>query len=203
MHGSSYALVNDLMPVGKENSPTQPAKLVEWWTKLEQDVLTVSSVLNMMIVRPALVYGRSNAVWSSLLQPIYDAVQSGATSVSMVAEPDARPGLVHVDVVGSGLHCAVKRLAQISGARVYPVFDLQTSQESMKDIMEAAAREFNFKGTVQLAGAGEDLFAQAMSTSQNICSGRAKTILGWEPKRFGFVGQIDISGRAWIANAKL
>jgi hypothetical protein len=73
----------------------------------------------------------------------------------------------------------------------------------MKDIMEGAAREFGFKGTVKLVGAGEDLFAQAMSTSGNICCGRAKTILGWEPKRLGFVGHMDVQAKAWAANANV
>lgn len=203
VHGSSNAQVNDLTPVGEPNAPTQPAKLVAWRTKLEKEVLAASDVLDVMIVRPALVYGRSNAIWTSLLQPIYSAAQSGASTVSVATEPDSRPGLVHVDDVGSGLHCAVEKLALISGTGVHPVFDLQTSQESMKDIMDAAAKEFEFKGTVQLVGAREDLFAQAMSTSTNICSGRAKTILGWKPKRLGFVSQMDVSARSWVANAKL
>jgi nucleoside-diphosphate-sugar epimerase len=203
VHGSSNAQVNDLTPVAQPNSPTQPAKLMVWRTKLEQEVLAASDVLDVMVVRPALVYGRSNAIWTPLLQPIYSAAQSGASSATVAAEADSRPGLVHVDDVGSGLQCAVEKLAQISGTGVYPVFDFQTSQENMKDIMETAAREFGLKGTVDLAGAGDDLFAQAMSTSGNICSGRAKTILGWEPKRFGLMNQMDVQARAWAANAKL
>jgi nucleoside-diphosphate-sugar epimerase len=203
VHGSSNAPVNDLTPVGLSNSPTQPAKLVAWRTKMEQEVLAASDALDVMIIRPALVYGRSNAIWTPLLQPIYSAAKSGASTASVAAELNSRPGLVHVDDVGLGLHSAVEKLPLISGTGIYPVFDLQTSQESMKDILDAAAREFGFKGTVKLAGVGDDLFADAMSTSGNICSGRAKTILGWEPKRLGFVGQMDVSARAWIAHAKL
>ena len=203
VHGSSNAQVNDLTPVAQPNSPTPPAKLVAWRTKVEEEVLAASDVLDVMIIRPALVYGRSNAIWTSLLQPIHAAVQTNASTVSVAAKPDSRPGLVHVDDVGLGLHCAVEKLPLISGTGVYPVFDLQTSQENMKDILEAAAKEFGFKGQVNLAGVGDDLFADAMSTSANICSGRAKTILGWKPKRFGFVGQMDVSARAWAANAKL
>jgi nucleoside-diphosphate-sugar epimerase len=62
VHGSSNAQVNDLTPVAQPNSPTQPAKLVAWRTKLEQEVLAASDVLDVMVVRPALVYGRSNAI---------------------------------------------------------------------------------------------------------------------------------------------
>lgn len=203
VHGSSNAPVNDLTPVGQPNSPTPPPELVAWRPELEREILAASDVLDVMIVRPALVYGRSSAIWTSLFKPVYAAAKSGANTVSVAIEPDSRPALVHVDDVGSALHCAVEKLALISGTGVYPVFDLSTSQESMNDILQAAAREFGFKGTVQLVGAGGDLFAEAMSTTGNICSGRAKTILGWKPKRLGFVPIMDVSARAWAATADL
>ena len=135
-----------------------------------------------------------------MLEPIYAAAQSGAPSVSVAAEPDSRPGLIHVDDVASGFHCAIDRLPLISGTGVHPVFDLITSQESMKDIFESAGREFGFKGKVKLVGVGEDLFMKAMSVSGNATSGRAKQILGWEPKRFGFVQSMDVFAKAWVAS---
>jgi nucleoside-diphosphate-sugar epimerase len=118
----------------------------------------------------------------------------------VAAEPDSRPGLVHVDDVGSGLHCAVEKLPLISGTAVYPVFDLTTSEEAMRDILGAAVREFGFNGIVQLAGTEDNLFAKALSTTLNGSSGRAKTILGREPKRHGFVKEMDIHARACIAS---
>lgn len=47
---------------------------------------------------------------------------------------------------------------------VYPMFDWQTSPESMEDILSAAAKELGFKGKVGFFGAGKDLFAKAMRT---------------------------------------
>ena len=200
VHGSSNKPINDLTPVDVSEAPTPPAQLVSWRAKLEKDILDSSDVLDVMIIRPALVYGRSNDIWSSLLEPIYSAVQSGASSAAVAVEPDSRPGLVHVDDVGSGLHCAVEKLPLISGTAVYPVFDLVTSDEAMREILSAAAKEFGFNGTVQLAGTEGNLFANALSTTFNGSSGRAKTILGWEPKRHGFVKEMDIHARAWIAS---
>ncbi|KAK0103006.1 hypothetical protein ONS96_005619 [Cadophora gregata f. sp. sojae] len=199
VHGSSNAPVNDLMPVAALNAPTPPVALTSWRPVLEREVLASSDILDVMVVRPALVYGRSSAIWTSLLEPIHAAAKSGSKTVSVAAELDSRPALVHVDDVASGFHAAIDKLPLISGTGVYPLFDLVTSQESMRDILAAAGREFGFMGTVQLAGAGEDLFAQAMGCSANATSGRARQILGWQPKKYSFVQGMDVYAKAWLA----
>ncbi|KAF8867273.1 NAD dependent epimerase/dehydratase family protein [Acephala macrosclerotiorum] len=199
VHGSSHKHVNDLYPVGTSDAPTPPAEFTAWRAELEQVVLASSNVLDVMVVRPALVYGRSCAIWSSVFETLYNAAQRGDQRVNLPVEPNSRPALIHVDDVASGFHAAIDKLSLISGTGVYPLFDLATSQESMRDILDAVAMEFGFEGRVQLVGAGEDPFAKAMSTSGNLCAGRAKQILGWEPKRYGFVRGMDVFVRAWLA----
>ncbi|KAH8818345.1 hypothetical protein F5882DRAFT_473026 [Hyaloscypha sp. PMI_1271] len=176
VHGSSNEKVNDLMEVGTENAPTPPAKLSAWRPVLEQEILAAADVLNVMIVRPALVYGRASTIWTN-----------------------SRPGLVHVDDVAAGLEAAVDRLEMISGTGIYPVFDLVSSQESMSEILNAAGRVLGCKGEVRLVGPGEDLFMDAMGTSFNGDSGRAKMILGWTPRKVRFVQEIGVFMRAWVA----
>lgn len=200
VHGSSNAPINDLMPVGVLNAPNAPAELISWRPELEQAVLAASDVLDVMVIRPALVYGRSSALWSVLFGPIYDAVQEGSASASVAADPESRPGLIHVGDVASGFHAAIDRLPLISGTGVYPIFDLVTSQESMRDILTSFGQELGFNGTVDLKGCGSDVFANAMSTSSNGTGSRAKTLLGWEPKRIGFVQSMDIYAKAWVAS---
>ncbi|KAN0117768.1 NAD(P)-binding protein [Hyaloscypha variabilis] len=201
VHGSSNEIVNDLMPVGTKDSPTPPAELVAWRCELEREVLSARDVLDVMVVRPALVYGRSCAIWTGLFEPLFQAAKAGSGEVVKVAaDEESRPGLVHVDDVAAGFHAAVDKLPIISGTGVYPVFDLQTSQESMRDILGAAAREMGFVGKVELAGAGEDLFAKAMCTTGNCSSGRAKTILGWTPRREGFVEGMGVFVKSWEAS---
>lgn len=200
VHGSSNAPVNDLMPVGVLDAPNAPPEIVAWRPELEQAVLAASDVLDVMVIRPALVYGRTSAIWSILFGPIYDAAQQGSASASVAADPESRPGLVHVGDVAAGFHAAVDKLPLISGTGVYPIFDLVTSQESMRDILTSVGKELGFKGTVDLTGYGSDLFAKALSTSANGSGGRAKTLLGWEPTRIGFVQSMDIYAKAWLAS---
>lgn len=202
VHGSSDKSVNDLYPVGTPDAPTPSVELTSWRPKLEQLVLASKDALDVIVIRPALVYGRSSAIWSSFFELLHKAAQDGKTDVELPVESDARPGLIHVDDVATGFHAAIDKLPLIAGTGVYPVFDLATSQESMKDILEAAAKGFGFGGKVQLRGAGNNLFMKAMSTTGNLSSGRARQLLGWQPKRYGFVGSIDISVKAWVA-AKL
>jgi hypothetical protein len=81
------------------------------------------------------------------------------------------------------------------------MFDLVTGQESVRDILVSGAREMGLAGTVGLEGSGEGLFAKAMSTSSNGSGARAKTLLGWEPKRVGLCQSMDVFAvKAWMAS---
>ncbi|MCJ1319396.1 hypothetical protein MMC15_004732 [Xylographa vitiligo] len=199
VHGSSLEAVNDLDPVGVAAARTQPPPLVAWRPRLEQDVLAAADVLDTMVVRPALVFGGAGSIWSSLLGPLLAGAKSGASVARVSAEADSMPGLIHVDDVASGLHAAVEKLPLLAGTGVYPVFDLVTSQESMKVVLEQAAPVLGFEGTVELVGTNGDAFADAMSTSLNGSGARARMVLGWEPKRVGMLKGLEIYVKAWMA----
>jgi nucleoside-diphosphate-sugar epimerase len=204
LHGSSNRPINDLIPVGAHDSPQAPAEITSWRPALENGILASRDVMDVMIIRPALVYGRSGAIWSAFFGPICEAAKKDLEAVAIPLDASSRPGLVHVDDVGSGFHAAIDRLPLISGTGVYPIFDLVTSQESMRDIIEFAASEMGYKGKVELVGAGEDIFAKAMCTSMNGSSGRAKQLLGWEPKRVsGFVQGMDVFAKAFVAASQI
>lgn len=200
VHGSSDKAVNDL-DMAHEAAATQPGKLVAWRTGLENSILGSSDLLDVAIVRPGLIYGRENTIWTPFILPLLQAAQKGeADSLKVNLEPDSRPGLIHVDDVATGFQCVIERLSLINGSSIYPVFDLVTSQESMVGVFDALARTWGFKGKVDLIGAGDDLFAQAMSTSFHGSSARARQLLGWEPKRLaGFVADVDLYGNAFAS----
>ncbi len=202
VHGSSTEPVNDLTPVGVALAPTPPVKLVAWRPPLEQEVLAASDVLDVVIMRAALVYGGIGSIWTPLFLPLLEAAKARSSTVSARAESDSMPGLIHVDDVASALHAAVDKLSLISGTGVYPVFDLVTSQESMKVVLEAAAKALGFHGQVDMAGVEGDLFAEAINTSFNGSSSRAIKLLGWQPKRFGYAQRMDLFARSWAASRK-
>jgi nucleoside-diphosphate-sugar epimerase len=199
VHGSSLDPVTDLDIAGSSLSPTQAPGLVAWRPAQEQAVLASKEFLNVMVVRPALVYGRSHAIWQSFFDPVIQAAKTGAHSVE-VPLSKGRPALIHVDDVASGLHCAVDKLELIAGTETYPVFDLAGQSESMQEVFDALARAVDYKGEVKLVRHGDNAFAEAMSTTGNINSGRAKALLGWSPKRAGLVDGMDVYAAAFTAS---
>src|SRR6202012_1858120 len=136
------------------------------------------------IVRPGLIYGRSSAIWKSFFDPVVEAAKTGQPSVDIPLEAGL-PNLIHVDDTAEGLHRAVDKLPLLTGTGVHPVFDLVGQVESMQEVFNAFARAIGYKGRVQLVGAGANAFAEAMSTSGNNSSGRAKSLLEWQPRRAG------------------
>jgi len=156
-------------------------------------------VLDTMVLRPGLVYGRAGGSWTAFLKPIHDAVKNGADAATVAADPMARLALVHVDDVGKGFLAAVGKLPLLAGTGVYPIFDLVTSQENLLDILRAAARELRFKGKLELVGPGDNAFMQAMNISVNTSSARAIELLGWTPAKIGMVQVMETLARAWEA----
>jgi nucleoside-diphosphate-sugar epimerase len=202
VHGSSVEPVSDLDPVGNALAPSAPTKLVAWRAQFEQEILApkVLELLDVLIVRPALLYGRSHAIWTMFFAPLLEAAKSGAESVQIPLDEDSRPALIHVDDVGAGLHAAVERLPEICGSGIHPVFDLVGQSESMRDIFSRLADVLGFKGKIELVGAGDNPFAAAMSVTGTNHAERARMLLRWEPKRLGFVDGMAVFGKAFEAS---
>ncbi|GLI82099.1 hypothetical protein PoHVEF18_010500 [Penicillium ochrochloron] len=199
VHGSSSEPVNDLDIVG-DGANTPPEELVAWRVGMEQAVLQAMDVLDVMILRPALIYGRESTIWAPYLIPVLEAAKRGDQTVEIPLVAHSRPGLIHVDDTAKAFVQAIEKVHIFPGTGVYPVFDLVTSQESMRDIFAALASTWGFTGTVELKGHGGDLFHKAMSTSFRGSSARAKQLLDWQPTRLnGFVQDIDIYAAAFAA----
>lgn len=199
VHGSSHEPVNDLDIVG-DGANTPPEELVAWRVGMEKAVLNATDVLDVMILRPALIYGRESTIWASYITPVLEAAKKGAGIVEVPLDPLSRPGLIHVDDTAKAFVRAIEKVHIFPGTGVYPVFDLVTSQESMRDVFTALAHAWGFSGTVELKGHGGDLFNKAMGTNFRGSSARAKQLLGWEPTRLnGFVQDMDIYAAAFVA----
>lgn len=140
-------------------------------------------------------------IWPSFVTPLLNAARDvETTSIEIPLDADARPGLIHVDDVARAFQCSVAKLPCLSGTGVYPVFDLVTSQEGLREIFESMAVSWGFKGTVTLKGAGGDKFAKAMSTTFPGSSARAEQLLGWRPRRLaGFVKDMNVYAAAFAA----
>lgn len=198
VHGSSLEKVSDLTPVGVSSSPAPPMELVKARPGLEQAVLKPRDVLDVAIVRPSGVYGRSSWIFDSLFKPIFEA--KGAASVQVPVTEEAMPCYIHADDVATGMQAVLEKLPLLGGSGAHPIFDLSTSNENLALIVKVAARLLGYEGTVELVGPGDNLFFKALNLCQNIDSSRARQLLGWEPKKIGFLANIDVYITAWKAH---
>lgn len=193
--------VTDLDIVGP-NSQTPPDELSAWRVDLENEVLASSDILDVMIIRPALIYGRESTIWASYFMPVLEAAKNRTpATIDISLVENSRPGLIHVDDVATAFQKAVEKLPMIAGARMYPVFDLVTSQERMRDILDAVALYWGHTGTIKLMSHGGNLFSKAMSATFNGTSARAELLLEWRPRRLGgFVKDVGIYAMAFEAS---
>ena len=97
VHGSSVEKVSDLDPVGTAESKNPPARLVAWRPELERSILASKDVLNVAIVRPALVYGYEHTIWSGYFGAILAAKKEGKPTVQVPLGSNTLPGLVHIE----------------------------------------------------------------------------------------------------------
>jgi nucleoside-diphosphate-sugar epimerase len=204
VHGSDEKPVNDLDVVGLSTA-TPPRRLVAWRVELEKSILASTDTLDVAILRPALIYGYEGTIWTPFFLPLLEAARSGTSdSIQIPLASDAKPSLIHVDDVAFGFEKAIEKLSLINGGSVYPVFDLATSQESMSDIFATLASNWGCQGRVELVGPGDDLFAEAMSTTMRGSSTRAKQLLGWKPTRLGgYVADMDRYAAAFASQHRL
>ncbi|KAH8177045.1 NAD dependent epimerase/dehydratase family protein [Sarocladium implicatum] len=200
MYGSRKKQVNEFDLIGAE-SGHNPASAVAWRPALDKSILAARDVLDVAIVRPALIYGRESTIWSSFFLPLLEAGRQGSTeTVEIPLEAEALPSLVHIDDVASGFQLAIEKLSLVNGGSVFPVFDLVTSQESMATIFSRLAAAWGVKGGVRLTGTGGNMLSEAMSTSNKASNGRARQLLGWEPRKLdGMVGGIDLVAAAFAS----
>ena len=208
VHGHNpLQTVGDTDPVGVPSAKAAAAGIVGWRPALERDILAARSILDVVILRPAMMYGRSSGIWGTLLfGPILAGVMNGSASVRLVASKDCNVSTAHVDDVATAFVGAVERIHMLAGngsnsGGILPIFNLQTGYENIGTIVDSAARMFGYGGAIEYASVAEEPFSEAaFGTSINADSSRARAILGWQPSRLaGLVGGMSIYGYAFAA----
>ncbi|KAF9388934.1 hypothetical protein CPB97_000128 [Podila verticillata] len=211
VHGSGTKYVNELTPTGTKYSLNQPPSLVAWRPALERDLIKHQDHLNVIILRPSLVYGGTSKVWDLYFSQIHNQIQASADApIKLAAKGDGGFSLIHLDDVGSGVVAAVGKvelLAANKDSNVVPIFDLTTSHESIGYILQRVAQELGHKtGKIEFQPLpeGTDIgskFTIAFNTSL-VHGGhtRAQSLLGWTPtKNRGMAVDAHIYARAWQA----
>ncbi|KAJ5777161.1 hypothetical protein N7520_000407 [Penicillium odoratum] len=199
IYGSQKTRINDLAPVDSLHSQAKPATPVTWRPAHEQAILAARDMLDVAILRPHTIYGRGSWIWGTWWGPLAEAAKSGSTSPVQV--PGARaacPGTVHIDDVAAGFHAAIDRIDGRLGS--WPVFDLLTETIPLVAIIETVKTVLGVEAPLEYIGTQGDPLLEALSLVSKSDASRAKTVLGWNPKRTEFLLNLPIYLRAWEAS---
>ncbi|EAW14099.1 NAD-dependent epimerase/dehydratase family protein [Aspergillus clavatus NRRL 1] len=199
VHGSPSSRVSDLSPVGSAQSKGKPATPVAWRPAHEQAILASRDVLDVAIMRPGTMYGRTSWVMDTWWGCLLAAKKSGSEeTIQVPADFTARTGMVHVDDAAAAFHAAIDRLDSRLGA--WPVFDLVTETIGIQEIMEAAKETLGIKARLEYTGTHGNPFLEALSLVSRSDASRARTVLGWEPRRREFILNLPVYLKAWEAS---
>jgi len=81
---------------------TNPAELTQWRPEVEQ-VLTKSKILNGIVIRPSLVYGRSGSIVAMLFE------QAKTGSIHWPGDKTSRFATIHTDDLANCYRLAVEK----------------------------------------------------------------------------------------------
>lgn len=185
--------------MGSNLSADKPATAVAWRPAHEQAILAARDTLDVAIARPGALYGRGSWVLSTWWNGLLEASKTGSTApIQVPADEAARTGMVHVDDAAAALRAIIDRIDGRLGT--WPVFNLVTETVTAVEIMEAAKAVLDVKAPLEYTGTHGNPFLEALSLVCNSNASRARTVLGWEPKRIEFVLNVAIYVKAWQAS---
>ncbi|KAH8103279.1 hypothetical protein BXZ70DRAFT_715169 [Cristinia sonorae] len=184
VHGDDRKnVITDTTPI------TNPTSLVTWRPALEQQVVT-QTVINGIVARPGLVYGRS----ASLLGLLF-AARSG--KVTWFGTPGGRFTAVHTDDLAQFYLLAAEK-GQLIGGKIFDVVNDNT--ESVDDILTKAVAVSGASGFEYIQPTNP--FEVALATTQLIRPHLARALLGWVPRKASIVDGLEIYFAAWKASLK-
>ncbi|MCJ1447113.1 MAG: hypothetical protein MMC23_007622 [Stictis urceolatum] len=196
VHGAPSRPESDLVPVGSKLASATPAKVTSWRPAHEQDVLGQRGMLDVAIVRPAVIYGRSSWIFDTFWGALREGVKEGREKAGVPLETGAAPNVVHVDDMADGLVRVVQRLGVLGE---WPVFDFVAERVDMGVLMEEVKGVLGFRGEIEYVGSQGNVFSEAMSIRHNGEAERAKLVLEWVPRRTNMLMRIESVVKAWDA----
>lgn len=174
-----------------ETAPPAPIQAVSFRPATEALILG-SSTAKGIVIRPGVVYGGRGGLTGMWF--------SGALkdkSVKVIGEGNNHMPPIHVDDLAD----AYLRAAE-SGLEGELFLLADASTATAKQMATAAARAAGYQGEVQLwpvadAAKAMGIWVEGLALDQHVDSGKARRLLGWEPKHRPFVEEAQTYFEAW------
>jgi nucleoside-diphosphate-sugar epimerase len=171
---------------------TNPPALVAWRVNREQEVVT-SETLNGIVIRPAMLYGRSG----SLLAPLFKSAYEG--KVVWYGRPGGRYAMVHQDDLADLILKAAEKSHLVKGC----IFDAANEASvSVDDFLEKLVLVSGAKGRHSYLKPSNP-YEEALQTTSLVRPYLGRTLLGWEPRKVNLVDGLEIYYASWKASEGL
>ncbi|KAI0719254.1 NAD(P)-binding protein [Cerioporus squamosus] len=171
---------------------TNPVELVAWRPAQEQRVIS-NPHLNGIVIRPALLYGRSG----SLLARLFKSAHTG--DVAWYGTPGGRMALIHADDLAE-LYVLTAEKAAIVGGQIFDAANDVT--ESTDAVLQRLVEVSGAKGQFRYIEP-TNLFEVALSTTTILRPYLAHALLGWRPRKAGLLDHLELYYKAWQASEGL
>jgi nucleoside-diphosphate-sugar epimerase len=206
-HGSSEDPACTFEPGVDGSIRTNPPDgLVAARESYEDAVLGARDILDVGIIRTPFVFGRGGSAWTRALGPLIQAMSTQPDEIVVPVAPRTIVNFINIIDVGLAIEKLVSRLHLISGTSVVPLFPISSDRFDFQDICHADANLFGCRGTVVLRKStdptgkdGSDAFLDKIGRTSEMESAHARTVLGWYPKRPGFVARTNIYANSYLA----
>lgn len=163
-----------------ESDPTNPIPMVEWRAANEKRLITAENTkeVNLVIVRPAIVYGDGGGIPAMLARSAYE---NGAARY--IGDGDNLWPMVELHDLAN---LYVLALTKGESGEIYHGADNAQSY-TMRELAEAASEGAGRDGKTEswpVAEARKELgpLVEALTLSQNVSGAKAGTYLGWETR---------------------
>ena len=173
-----------------ETFPLTPAKLVSWRPGVEERLLN-SPGIKGLVIRPGCVYGKQGGLTGIWFSGAYKD-----KSLKVIGDGHNFWSIVHVDDLADGY------LRAGESGLCGEVFNMVAYQTTVGQMVSAVALSSDYSGNIQfisLADASKTMgdFAECLALDQRVDGGKAKRLLGWQPKHHNFPDEIDTYFASW------
>lgn len=184
VHGDNRKdIVSDTTPC------TNPAQAVAWRVDQEQRVITDAN-LNGIVIRPALLYGRSG----SLFSPLFKSASEG--KVAWYGTPGGRYALIHTDDLAD-LYLKTSEKGSIVGGKIFDAANdmTESADDFLQKLVEVSGTASGYEYIKPT-----NSYEEALTTTSLIRPYLARALLGWEPRKAGLVDGLTTYYAAYLAS---
>ncbi|EJD05188.1 NAD-binding protein [Fomitiporia mediterranea MF3/22] len=168
--------------------PKNTTTLVSWRTAQEQRVTAASDagLINGIVVRPSLLYGRSGSIIAMLFGAAVEAAKRGE-KFEWAGRKGGRWPVIHVDDLAD----LFVRIAEAGPTCKGTIIDASNSYtESVDDVLENVARVAGAPGWAYREPTNP--FEEAIAVTSRLRPSLGRSLLGWVPKKAGLVDGMEI-----------